>query len=251
MVGIYKIKNIKNRKVYIGKSKNLENRWDYHKTYYNSKQKRFINNHLYNSMKKYGIENFCFKIIKVCNLGELDNLEIYYINKYKSYNRDVGYNKTIGGEGGDTFNMRCEESKKLTKEKHRKLGKIDPKGIINFCIKGQHITKSAPHIKEKWNRNFTKAMEKSSIRKSRGDFTEKELEGHEIIRLKSIGKKNPRYKGSYLIYSPDDILIGKYESLRIAVKETGWPYTSLNKRVLDGKIQDVGKFKGYRVIRKK
>lgn len=94
--GIYKITNIVNNKVYIGKSIQIERRWSEHKSEINNLNKQ---NHLYRAMRKYGIDNFQFEIIEICsdNNNILSEREKYWINFYNSY--ETGYNETRGGEG--------------------------------------------------------------------------------------------------------------------------------------------------------
>lgn len=92
MIGIYKITNKINGKSYIGQSNNIKRRWMEHKKYRYAKDKA-----LYKAFEKYGLENFTFDIIEECSLKELDNREIYYIEKFNSY-KD-GYNETLGGQG--------------------------------------------------------------------------------------------------------------------------------------------------------
>lgn len=108
MIGIYKITNQVNRKVYIGQS------WDIEKRYNWSSEedvlKRSTNSHLKSSFKKYGLENFSFEVLyettQVESLDEdmiqlkLNMMEMSYIDHFKSYDPKYGYNKTYGGEGG-------------------------------------------------------------------------------------------------------------------------------------------------------
>jgi len=97
---IYKITNITNNKVYIGKtSKTIEKRFSEHVK--NSKNR--INRYLYDSMNKYGVDNFKIEILDCVNSNnDANNIEIYYISEYNSNNKDFGYNMTIGGDGGNT-----------------------------------------------------------------------------------------------------------------------------------------------------
>lgn len=97
MVGIYKITNQINRKVYIGQSKYIEKRWNKHKsTAFNSNDHNY-NCHLYRAIRKYGIENFSFEILEECLVSELNDKERYYIKLYDSFFN--GYNLTFGGDG--------------------------------------------------------------------------------------------------------------------------------------------------------
>jgi len=92
MIGIYKITNKINGKVYIGQSWDIEKRWA------NEKSGR-TNNHLLKSFKKYGFENFHFEVLE--NLCEntpqeyLDIKEDFYILKTNSLDPNFGYNKNL------------------------------------------------------------------------------------------------------------------------------------------------------------
>lgn len=85
MIGIYKITNKLNGKVYIGQSNDIERRWKEHKRKYKSEHTL-----LYKAMQENGLENFEFSIEELCDLEALDTKEQYYI---KFYNSDIeGYN---------------------------------------------------------------------------------------------------------------------------------------------------------------
>ena len=97
--GIYIISNKINNKVYIGQSKTIEDRLHQHK--YNLRHNKHKNIHLQNSWNKYGELNFDFDIIELCEVENLDCREKYYINQYKSYEDDFGYNIEHGGRAGN------------------------------------------------------------------------------------------------------------------------------------------------------
>lgn len=89
---LYRITNIINKKMYFGQTICLKTRWAAHKN---------IKKHhpLYNSMKYYGKEKFIIEIINnVFTQEEADNLEIYYIAKYNTTNRNFEYNISAGGQ---------------------------------------------------------------------------------------------------------------------------------------------------------
>jgi len=96
---IYIIKNLINRKKYIGQTTNKRGirgamTLESIKNYYN-------NSHLINSVKLYGTENFERKIIDSAKDKEdLDKKEEYYIQKYNTLNRNYGYNLKHGGAKG-------------------------------------------------------------------------------------------------------------------------------------------------------
>ncbi len=82
--GIYKIENLINHKVYIGQSVHIERRWKEHCQY---STKSVISD----AIKKYGKENFSFQILEECSLDELNDKEIYYIQKFNCITPN-GYN---------------------------------------------------------------------------------------------------------------------------------------------------------------
>lgn len=91
--GIYKITNIQNEKVYVGRSVKFLDRWRTH-------CKRgcgieTIKGLLYEAMMKDGLENFTFEILEVCDKGNQSEREKYWIGFYKS--DEWGYNQTKGG----------------------------------------------------------------------------------------------------------------------------------------------------------
>ena len=92
---IYKITNLINEKIYIGQSKNPEKRFKQHI----SGLKDSI---ISAAIIKYGKENFSFEIIEE-DIDNYNEREIYWIQYYNSFNRDFGYNKTLGGEEPPVF----------------------------------------------------------------------------------------------------------------------------------------------------
>lgn len=96
---IYKITNLINNKVYIGKTtKSITNRFRSHLK--NAKNK--VNRYLYDSMNKYGYENFIVEQIEVVDDKFGNDREKHWIAFYKSNTKEFGYNMTIGGDGGNT-----------------------------------------------------------------------------------------------------------------------------------------------------
>lgn len=96
--GIYKITNKINNKSYIGQSKDICVRWKQHIK--RSKDCSYTNA-IYLAIRKYGLENFDFSIIEECPFEQLDEKEIYYIDKFDTY--ENGYNMSLGGSGQNGY----------------------------------------------------------------------------------------------------------------------------------------------------
>lgn len=89
------IKNLNNNKVYIGQSIDINRRWNDHK----AKLRKNIheNNHLQTSYNKYGEKNFEYIVLCKCLKDELNDKEVFFIEKYNSCDPLYGYNQTMGG----------------------------------------------------------------------------------------------------------------------------------------------------------
>lgn len=106
---IYKMVNEVNGKVYVGQTtRTLEERFRDHMKDARRKNRRI--HLLQKDLLKYGKEKFEMKIICFCkDKDQLDDLEIYYTEKYrKKYGTKV-YNRRTGSKGG----YHCEETIKL------------------------------------------------------------------------------------------------------------------------------------------
>lgn len=83
---IYLWTNLLNGKVYVGQTQNFYNRM---KQYYKKREHRLINF----ALDKYGFDNFDVIVLnRVESTEVLDDLEQYWMDFYKSYERNIGYN---------------------------------------------------------------------------------------------------------------------------------------------------------------
>ena len=137
---VYKITNTLNGKVYIGQTVDYRKRKVGHFSYLRRNAHR--NRYLQKSFNKYGESSFKMEIIKECAVDELDKLEIYYMRKYNSIDKTLGYNMVIGGNTNKSFpdyirqKMSRSQRGRIISEEHRKrIGKwhkgktISPKDI--------------------------------------------------------------------------------------------------------------------------
>lgn len=91
MIGIYKITNKINGKIYIGQSNNIKRRFSEHQT--KGTTSRIP---LDVAIQKYGKENFDYEILEECTLEQLNEKEKYWIQYFNSI--ENGYNLSEGGD---------------------------------------------------------------------------------------------------------------------------------------------------------
>ena len=103
---IYKTTNLHNNKIYIGKAK------------INDTMHLGSGVILIQAIEKYGKENFTKEIIEECNDLIIDQQEIFWIGKFNSTSRTVGYNIATGGTGGDTTTNHPDKNKIVKKRAH-------------------------------------------------------------------------------------------------------------------------------------
>jgi group I intron endonuclease len=114
-VYVYKMTNLVNGRVYIGKTiRGYRQRWKEHKDELNRGQ--HYNAWLQEDWKTYGEDGFTFELLVQCNSEEEANeTKKRFILWYGSYNPVRGYNRTFGGDGGThTDEVKQQISKTLT-----------------------------------------------------------------------------------------------------------------------------------------
>lgn len=212
---IYRIFNKVNNLCYIGLSVNIKRRFIEHKHSLN--KNNHYNPHLQNSWNKYGKNNFIFQIVEKCDLSILEQREIFYINLFKSFDKNYGYNLTTGGN-----RPKLSETTRLK------------------------MSKSKTGKKRKFSREHLKNMSLSRI----GKKLTQEHKNKLSERLK--GKNHPLYGKLHpnrkKIKCLETNLI--YESALDASKKLNLDASSINKVCL-GKRKKVGGLTFVRILEKK
>lgn len=156
MIGIYMYENKINHKKYIGQSTNIARRCEEH-IMWPSSYSRFDN-----ELKIIGVSNFTFSILEECDVDQLDEREVYWINYYNSYNN--GYNLTLGGQSyRGQYNLRAKlcdndvqqiiillEEHKLNNNEIAKLFSVSRNTIdgINRCLNWTHLHHYKKNIRQ-------------------------------------------------------------------------------------------------------
>lgn len=145
--GVYMFRNIDNNKIYIGQSKYLNTRYREHKCellkgiHHNEYLQRAVNSH--------GFDKFEYRVLRRCNVEDLDYWEEYYINFYHSMDRNKGYNIR---EAGNESEMPIEIKEKIrlaNRGKNNKLTADEVEQIKLLRLSGLKCTDLA----EKFNSN--------------------------------------------------------------------------------------------------
>lgn len=173
--GIYKIVN-PNNGIYIGQSVNITRRWNE----YSKLKGCGENTRLINSLKKYGFKNHKFEILHQCEKEQLNELEIYYIDLFQSFNTEQGLNLHSGGNN----HIVSDETREKLRVSH--LGQ-------NAWNKGKPRTeeeKLAHSIKMKGRKASEET--KNKMRVARKGKTHSKETKNKLSEMKK-GNKNPNF----------------------------------------------------------
>lgn len=98
---IYKITNIKNNKIYVGKTKHsLAIRFAQH-VYASEHPRRNDRSILHAAIRKYGKEAFQIELLERCDTEQsLNERERFWIKCLNAQDSEIGYNLADGGQGG-------------------------------------------------------------------------------------------------------------------------------------------------------
>lgn len=81
-IGVYKIVNLLNGRVYVGQTKEkFQRRFCFHR--WKLRKGSHDNKYLQNAWNKYGEDNFVFEVIEVLSINEIDEREKYWIKYYR------------------------------------------------------------------------------------------------------------------------------------------------------------------------
>lgn len=247
---IYKITNIINNKVYIGQDKN------------NKPNYLGSGNLIKRAIKKYGKENFIKEILCTCDtIEDLNIKERFYIEKYRSTDKELGYNISVGGTNGTMLNRKHSDE---TKEKIR-ISSLGKKKSEEHC-KNIGLSKKGRFVSDEERRKrsdncFLKGLKKGPLsnetkekisKSKKGKFPSKETK--EKMSNSHIGIKNSFYgknhSEEYLLkrrkpiiqLDENDNFINEWSSIteasnHLKIKCSGISY------VLSGKYKTSGGFK--------
>ena len=161
-IGIYKIENLINGKVYIGQTKEkFQRRYWLHR--WKLREGTHDNSYLQRAWDKYGEENFKFEVVEILSKEEIDDREKFWIKKYK----DLGmcYSIQDGGQPECLNQYISPEIRKRTGEKNRQrmLGSKlseETKKKMSDARKGKHIDRKTNVLNEELARGIKERLVK-------------------------------------------------------------------------------------------
>lgn len=232
--GIYCIENLDNHKKYIGQSTDIKDRLSHHMS--NIKYGHSLVRNIREEMEEmhYDVNDFDFYILEECSQNILDDKEKYYIQLYKTYDSNYGYNEDLGGRftpiRSEKHNIRLSETKKKQFENKNTsfyfnflLGQDKTKKpILQIDNNGNIIkewTKGATDISEVLNipiRNIYNSIEK--LNKTEGYFWIRKSDYSEVL-INNLSNK--RRKEKVFQYSFNGDLINKWSSAHEAKVNIG------------------------------
>lgn len=150
--GIYYIKNIINNKLYIGSAIKIKERWRRHKK--DLRKGKHHSKPLQRAWNKYGEKSFTFEILQeVINPEHLTAYEQVYLDYYKSYKNEHGYNlcKTAGSQLGlqRTKETKQKISKNVSGQKNPFFGRKHKEQTIEYLRKINSGKKLSEETKQK------------------------------------------------------------------------------------------------------
>jgi hypothetical protein len=231
--GIYKITNKITNKFYIGSAVDIKSRWSGHKR--RLKANTHDNKHLQSAWNKDGIQNFLFEIVEICEREILIPTEQKYLDEYKCWDREIGYNiAKIAGNTTGCFHT--EESKILIKKNNKASEEETRKKMRDYWSNPENRKYQSEKRKEYLSKKENREKLKNSLTEYYKNNPEKKLFGE---NNPFYGKKPVNIKSIERV-DPNTGEIKEYECIRDAIKD-GFESSTITK-VCKGKLLS---HKGY------
>lgn len=255
--GVYRILNLIDNKVYIGSaSVSLKKRINSHKR--GLAKNKHSNIYLQNAYNKYGATNFIFEPIELCAPENCITKEQYYIDKFESYKRKLGYN--ISPVAGSVLGIKWSKKskKKLSKtvktywknlsdSERLRISKIRKSVVVTEETKlkikisstgRKHTSKTKRKMrlvqaklaylkKTKQHRDKLKA---AWVKRKEKGISQKEIEGYKKTASKNKGKKRSKEFCEEISKRFKGVPKSQEQKVKIATKLLGTKQSEQTKR---------------------
>lgn len=134
--------------------------------------------------KKYGIENFTKEYLAFCDTKEaLNYLERFYIKKFRTQNRDIGYNISPGGDGGKVYgDNNPMKGKHHSEDTKKRISMNTSKALMGHYMSEETKKKISEALKGKKRKPFSEETRLKMSISGKGKHNHK-------------GENNPNWKG--------------------------------------------------------
>lgn len=224
--GIYQIRNLVNNKIYIGSATLFGVRKSNH---FNDLRKgKHANSYFQNAWNKYEEINFVFELLEICDKQFLIEREQYYLDLYKPYLRDKGYNILEIAHSSIGF--------KHTEETKKYISEIQKGKKVSEEVKQRLLSYSKNRVVSNETR---KKLSLANIGKKHTNTTKQKLREARSKQILPPLSEEVRLKlsvangTSVCQYTLDDVLIKCFDSISKASKETGICYTTIKNSIVN------------------
>ena len=201
MMCIYKITDLSNGKIYIGKTKDLKRRIKEYRCKSKSLSNKKVQYRIMKIINEKGFENFKFSILEEVSDSELlDSREIFWISHLNSRDPDIGYNSKTGGSGGSMIklskDLMSKNSMGFRHSEEEKKKRSKPILVVNTFTNSIEMFDSAKKFADVLNvdkAQVTHAIKRGiALRNYYAFYLDKNLRTETFNKLKSK-KKNGGY----------------------------------------------------------
>ena len=214
-IGIYKIVNLINNKVYVGQTKeSFRRRFWLHR--WELKNNKHPNKHLQNSWNKYGEDNFIYEVLEICAPDNLDEKEKYWIKEYRKINKS--YNMQDGGQPEKLNSF-------ISPETRKEVGRKNRERMLGTKLSEETKNKMAESRKGKriYRHNDTLTDEQAiAVKKMLVDgYSSKDITNRLNIEYKSVNKIISNNAYSTLFVEGWDEFLAKHKENALQRKQRG------------------------------
>lgn len=222
LIGVYQIKNLKNKKIYVGSTTvSFEKRLYDH--LYGLNTGNHKNSYMQKSFNKHGKQNFEFSILEVCEKEEVLNREQYWIDKLEVLNKNKGYNINPLASGTPNMSKETIEKRRQTMLRKYANGELDHLKEISKAI---------------GNRKRGIKLEKTDHLKVPKTITDKVIQSREI-RKQRVRNNLPQV----YVYDSNYNFLGIWNSIP---ELSEWSLTENNKLPIINRFKESRNIKGNR-----
>lgn len=234
MYYVYKITNLVNGKIYIGKTNNIKARWNKHLSTAKNKNSKDYS-YIHRAMSKYLFENF--KIESIAEFEIEDQalaMEIEVIAKLNSTNRNVGYNISHGGDRGMTGLKHTEETKaKISKANTGKNPSQEARKKMSEAHRG---SKRTEETKNKMREARKKQAPMSEETKRKISFAKKGIKHTQDWKCKNSFRNRGERNNSAILTEADVIEIRRLKASGVKRAELLRIYNKVAAGTMDNVI---------------